>query len=47
VAIKQTYSFAPIAPISGQVTIRLEATSTVCSGGSSWNWYPGGTAILY
>lgn len=45
--IKESYTFPAIAAVSGQFTIRLEATSTVCSGGSSWNWYPGGTAVLY
>lgn len=45
--IKQTYSFSSIAPVSGQLTIRLEATTTVCSGGGSWNWYPGGTVTMY
>ena len=45
--IKESYSFSAIALVSGQITIRLEATTTVCSGGSSWNWYPGGTATVY
>ena len=44
--IVESYTFAPIAPVSGGFTLRLEATSTVCSGGSSWNWYPGGTATM-
>jgi hypothetical protein len=43
--IDETYSFAPIAGSGGtRYTIRLVATSTVCPGGSSWNWFPGGTA---
>ena len=29
-----------------EYTLRYEATATVCPGGSSWNWFPGGTAIL-
>jgi len=40
------FTFPSIAPVSGAFTIRYEATSTVCSGGSSWNWYSGGTATL-
>ncbi|MBL8715061.1 MAG: hypothetical protein JNL79_03650 [Myxococcales bacterium] len=44
--IKQTYTFASIAPVTGQITVRLEATTTVCSGGGSWNWYPGGTVTF-
>ena len=42
--ITGTYTFASQA--AGSTTIRLEATSTVCSGGSSWNWIAGGTATL-
>jgi len=45
--ITKSYSFASVAPVAGKFTIRLEATSTVCGGGSSWNWYPGGSAKLY
>jgi hypothetical protein len=44
--ISQTYSFAAIAPTAGNVTLRIEATSTVCPGSGSWNWYPGGTATM-
>ncbi|MBL8717426.1 MAG: hypothetical protein JNL79_15670 [Myxococcales bacterium] len=45
--VKQSFTFASITPVSGQVTVRLEATNTVCPGGGSWNWYPGGTATFY
>jgi hypothetical protein len=45
-SIVQSFTFGAIAPASGAFTIRLEATTTVCPGGSSWNWYPGGTAKL-
>lgn len=45
--VVQSYTFPPIAPIDGTIKIRYEATSTVCSGGGSWNWYPGGTAAMY
>ena len=44
--IKQSYTFSPLS-MSGTVAIRFEATTTVCPGGGSWNWYPGGTATLY
>jgi hypothetical protein len=40
--ITGTYTFASIP--AGPVTLRLESTSTVCPGGGSWNWIPGGTA---
>lgn len=43
--ILETYSFAPVTAVAGSTyTIRITATTTVCPGGSSWNWYPGGTA---
>jgi len=47
--ISERYSFAGT-PASGggatsdAYTIRITAATTVCSGGSSWNWFPGGTA---
>jgi hypothetical protein len=47
--ISERYAFAGT-PASGagaardEYTIRITAASTVCSGGSSWNWFPGGTA---
>lgn len=45
--IAKTFTFtAPIAAVSGNFTLRVQATSTVCSGGGAWNWYPGGTATL-
>ena len=45
--IKRTYAFpSAITPSAGTFTIRLQATSTVCSGGYSWNWVPGGSATL-
>ena len=44
--VSQKYTFGAIAPSAGKVTIRVEATSTVCSGGSTWNWNPGGTATM-
>ena len=47
IAIKGTIPFsAAIAPIAGAFTVRLEATDTVCGGGSSWNWVAGGTIKL-
>lgn len=42
--ITGTYSL-PV-PASGATSIRLEATTTACGGGSSWNWIAGGTAIF-
>ena len=45
-SIVESYTFGAIAPVAGNVTIRITATSTVCPGGSSWNWYPGGTATM-
>jgi hypothetical protein len=43
--VNQTYSFSSVtATLGNQYTVRLQATSTVCGGGSSWNWFPGGTA---
>jgi len=44
--IAETYSFAAIPADPGfAYTIRITATTTVCSGGSSWNWFPDGTAF--
>jgi hypothetical protein len=42
--ITSSYTFAP--QPAGPVTIRYEATSTVCPGGLSWNWVAGGSATL-
>jgi len=42
--ILETYSFAPVTAVGGSYTIRITATTTVCPGGSSWNWFSGGTA---
>jgi hypothetical protein len=47
ISLSPSYSFAPIAGVgagSNDYTIRMRATSTVCSGGSSWTWLNGGTA---
>jgi hypothetical protein len=46
VPVTESYTFAAITPSSGNVTLRYETTDTVCSGGSSWNWYAGGTATM-
>jgi len=43
-SITQSYSFASVP--AGPVTVRLQATTTVCSGGGSWNWVAGGSATL-
>ncbi len=42
--ITGSYTFA--SQPAGTVTLRLEATTTVCPGGSSWYWRAGGTATL-
>ncbi len=42
--ITQSYTFASVP--AGSVTVRLEATTSVCSGGGSWNWVAGGTATI-
>jgi hypothetical protein len=44
--VSETYTYAAIAPVAGEFTIELIATSTVCPGGGSWNWNPGGTATI-
>jgi hypothetical protein len=44
--ISETYTYASIAPIAGDFTIEVNATTTVCTGGGSWNWNPGGTATI-
>jgi hypothetical protein len=44
--IIQSWTFAAVSPAGGMITIRYEALDTVCSGGGSWNWYPGGTATM-
>ena len=45
--VVESFTFAPIAPIDGVVKVHIEATTSVCSGGGSWNWYSGGTATMY
>jgi hypothetical protein len=30
----------------GEITLRYESTTSVCSGGGSWDWFVGGTATL-
>jgi hypothetical protein len=45
--IAQSYTFPPIAPSAGSVTLRIEATTTVCPGGGAWNWIAGGTATMH
>lgn len=44
--ITGSYTFAAVAA-GTPITIRLQATTTVCPGGSSWNWFPGGTAAFH
>jgi len=44
--ISKSFTFAAISPVSGNFTLRIQATNTVCSGGGAWNWYPTGTATL-
>jgi len=49
ISFNESYSFATIVgsgPNRDNYTIRLQATTTVCPGASSWNWFPGGTATL-
>lgn len=49
VSFDKVYSFSSVsgAGSDGETyTLRLEANETVCPGGGSWNWYPGGVAIL-
>jgi len=46
IRITQSYTFAAVAATAGAYTIRYEATTTVCPGASSWNWFPGGNATL-
>ena len=49
ISFAETYSFAPVAGAGtggDDYTIAYTATTTVCPGGSSWNWFPGGTAML-
>jgi hypothetical protein len=45
-SFNERYTFASIAGTGAgdRYTVRLEATSTVCPGGSSWNWFAGGVA---
>jgi len=44
----RSYTFAAVAGVGpgSQYTLRFEATTTVCPGGSSWSWFPGGSATL-
>ncbi len=42
--ISRSYTFAT--QPAGPVTIRYEATTTVCPGGASWNWIAGGSATI-
>jgi hypothetical protein len=42
--ITGTYTFA--SQPAGTATVRLQATTSVCPGGSSWNWIAGGSATL-
>jgi hypothetical protein len=44
--VSETYTYTAIAPVSGEFTIEVIATSTVCVGGGSWDWIPGGTATI-
>jgi hypothetical protein len=44
--VSQTYTYTAIAPLAGEFTIDVVATSSVCSGGGSWDWIPGGTAAI-
>lgn len=47
ISLNPSYAFPGIAGTgagSNQYTIRMVATSTVCGGGNSWMWIPGGTA---
>ncbi len=37
----QGFAFAPVP--AGTLTVRMEAATTVCPGGGSWGWTPGGT----
>lgn len=49
VAIEEYYTFPAVAgtgPDGDTYELTITATTTVCSGGSSWNWLTGGTAIL-
>ena len=44
--IKGTVAFPAVSPASGNFDLRIEATDTVCAGGGSWNWQPGGTITV-
>jgi len=49
VSFDEVYAFSPVSGIGvtgDAYTLTLTANETVCSGGGSWNWYPGGTATL-
>ena len=45
--VKGTVPFAAVASAAGSFTVRFEAIDTVCSGGGSWDWIPGGTVTLH
>jgi hypothetical protein len=45
--VADSYSFPAVSPVGGKFVVRLEATSTVCSLGGAWNWYPAGTIVVY
>jgi hypothetical protein len=40
-----TRTFA-VPAMSGSLRLRIQATTTVCSGGSSWSFVAGGSAVL-
>ena len=46
--ISESYTFGAVAGTSpgDSYTMRYESTHTVCPGGSSWNWYPGGSVTM-
>lgn len=47
--VTDRYAFGAVAGAGAggdDYTLRYESKSTVCPGGSSWNWFPGGTATL-
>lgn len=48
VEFAESYDFDPILGTGGgdTYTITLTATTTVCPGASSWNWFSGGTATF-
>ncbi len=44
--IVKTFTFAPILPRGSLIDIKIVSTTDVCTGGGSWNWYPGGTVTV-